>query len=125
MSETDLEIVSVLEDARITAMCTQDDETLERLLSDDLVYTHSSGSVDTKETFLHSVRNGPVQYKTIERSEDSVRLVGDTALFSGRAAIHLEFGGHPVDLDLRYLAVWVQVDGTWRFEAWHSTPVSH
>lgn len=125
MSDTDLEIVSVLEDARITAMCEQDDEALDRLLSDAMVYTHSSGSVDTKATFLDNVRNGPVQYKTIDRSEDSVRLVGDTALFSGRAAIHLEFGGHPVDLDLRYLAVWVQVDGTWRFEAWHSTPVTH
>ncbi|MEO0494302.1 MAG: nuclear transport factor 2 family protein [Actinomycetota bacterium] len=125
MSDTELEIVSVLEDARITAMCEQRAETLERLLSDDLVYTHSSGSVDTKASFLDSVRNGPVQYRTVERSEDVVRLVGDTALFSGRAAIHLEFDGHPVDLDLRYLAVWVQHDGAWRFEAWHSTPVTH
>ena len=37
MSDTELEIVSVLEDARITAMCEQDDETLDRLLSEELV----------------------------------------------------------------------------------------
>ena len=100
-------------------------ETLEGLLSEAMVYTHSSGSVDTKASFLDNVRNGPVQYRSVERSDHTARLAGDTALFSGRAKIHVEFDGHPLDLDLRYLAVWAQVDGTWRFEAWHSTPVTH
>ena len=123
MSDTGLALVSVLEDAHITAMCEQDDETLEGLLSEAMVYTHSSGSVDTKASFLDNVRNGPVQYRSVERSDATARLAGNTALFSGRAKIHVEFDGHP--LDLRYLAVWAQVDGTWRFEAWHSTPVTH
>ena len=33
MSETDFDLLSVLEDARIAAVCEQDAETLERLLS--------------------------------------------------------------------------------------------
>ena len=43
MSDTALELVSVLEDARIAAMCEQDAETLDGLLSEAMVYTHSSG----------------------------------------------------------------------------------
>lgn len=125
MSDTALELVSVLEDARIAAMCEQDAETLEGLFSEAMVYVHSSGSVDTKASFLDNVRNGPVQYRSIERSDHTARLAGDTALFSGRAKIHVEFDGQPLDLDLRYLAVWARVDGAWRFEAWHSTPVTH
>lgn len=123
MSDTDLDIVTVLEEARLAATTEQDAETLERLLSDDLVYTHSSGAVDTKASFLEHVRNGPIQYRQIVRSDQSARLAGDTALFTGRAEIHVDFDGHRVDLDLRYLAVWARVDGTWRFEAWHSTPI--
>ena len=122
MSDTALELVSDLVDARIAAMGEQDAETLEGL-SEAMVYTHSSGSVDTKASFLDNVRNGPVQYRSVERSDHTARLAGDTALFSGRAKIHAR--RTPTDLDLRYLAVWARVDGAWRFEAWHSTPVTH
>ena len=101
MSDTALELVSVLEDARIAAICEQDAETLEGLLSEAMVYAHSSGSVDTKASFLDNVRNGPVQCRSVERSDHTARLAGDTAQFSGRAKIHVEFDGHPPDLDLR------------------------
>ena len=117
--------MSVLEDARIAAMREQVAKTLEGLLSEATVYTHSSGSVDTKASFLDNVCHGPVQYRSVEQSDHTARLAGDTALFSGQAKIHVEFDGHPPDLDLRYLAVWAQVDGTRRFEGWHSTPVTH
>ena len=117
MSDTALEHVSVLEDARIASMREQDADTLDGLPSEAMVYAHSSGSVDIKASFLDNVRNGPVQYRSVERSDHNA---GDTALFSGRAKIHVEFDGHPPDLDLRYLAVWARVDG-----AWHSTPVTH
>ena len=121
MSDTELEIVSVLEDARIAAMVQQDAETLRRLLSDDLHYVHSSGNVDTKATFIDNVQNGPVQYRSIERRNEAGRLAGDgTALFTGEASIRVEVGGDPLDLEVRYLAVWARHDGTWRFEAWQT-----
>jgi len=122
VSGTALELVSVLEDARITDVCEQDAENPEGLLSEAMVDNHSSGSVDTKASFLDNVRNGPVQHRSVERSAHTARLAGDTAPFSGRAKIHVEFDGHPLDLDLRCLAVWAWVDGAWCFEAWHSTP---
>ena len=44
-----------------------------------------------------------------------------TVLFRGEAAVTVEFDGNPLDLDFRYLAVWVKHGGGWRFEAWQST----
>lgn len=121
MSETELEIVTVLEDARITATVQQDDETLERLLSDDLQYVHSNGMVDSKRSFIDNVQNGPLKYVTFERRNVEARMAGEgTALFTGEASIQVEFGGEPIDLEVRFLAVWVQHDGAWRFEASHS-----
>ena len=73
MSDTALELVSDLEDARIAAMCEQDAETLEGLFSEAMVYVHSSGSVDTKASFLDNVRNGPVQYLYNERRDHTAR----------------------------------------------------
>ncbi len=121
MSETELEIVTVLEEARIAATVEQDLETLDRLLSDDLCYVHSSGMVDTKRTFIDNAQNGPLRYVSLERRTVEARLAGDgTALFTGEASIGVEFGGDPIDLEVRFLSVWVQHDGAWQFEAWHS-----
>ena len=125
MSESALEMVQVLEDARITAMCEQDAETLERLLSDSMVYVHSTGLVDTKESFLGHVRNGPIQYKTFERSDvEAYQATESTAIVRGVAAAGIEFDGNPLDLNFRYLAVWAKHDGAWRFEAWQSSTIA-
>ena len=52
MSDTALELVSDLEDARIAAMCEQDAETLEGLLSEAMVYTPVSYTHLTLPTIL-------------------------------------------------------------------------
>ena len=121
MTSTELAAVQALEDERISAMCSQDAETLDRLLSDELYYMHSSGSVDTKASFLDAVRNGPLRYKTVERRDVEARLAGDaTAIFTGEASIHVEFDGAGFDLELRFVAVWVRHADAWRFEVWQS-----
>lgn len=125
MSDEAVAAVEALEDERIAAMCRQDAETLERVLSESMVYVHSSGLVDTKASFLGHVRNGPIQYKTFDRRSVEAYAAGDaTVIIRGEAAVGVEFDGNPIDLDFRYLAVWVNRDGTWRFEAWQSTSTS-
>ena len=122
MSDPIVEQVESLEDERIAALCSQDAETLERLLSDSMVYVHSTGLVDTKETFLGHVRNGPIQYRSFDRRDVVAYAATDTTvIFRGEAAVKVEFDGNPLDLDFRYLAVWVEYPDGWRFEAWQST----
>ena len=120
----ELQIVMALEDARVAAMCEQDADTLERLLSDSMVYVHSTGLLDSKRSFLDHVRNGPIQYKSFDRSDVEAHAAGDaTVIVRGVAAAGVEFDGKPIDLNFRYLAVWVKHDGAWRFEAWQSSSI--
>lgn len=125
MTDSELQMVLTLEDARVTALCGQDADTLETLLSDSMVYVHSTGLIDTKASFLDHVRNGPIQYKTFERRDVEGYVATDsTAIIRGVAAAGIEFDGTPVDLEFRYMAVWVKHDGHWRFEAWQSSSTS-
>lgn len=117
--------VTDAERQRLEAMVSRDDQLLARMLSEQSYYCHSSGTLDTKESFLDNIVHGPIVYRSIRRSEEHVRVEGTTALFTGRVAIHVEVGGHPVDLDLRYLAVWIERETGWTFEAWQSTPIGH
>lgn len=118
----ELQMVMALEDARVAALCEQDADTLDRLLSDSMVYVHSTGLLDTKQSFLDHVRHGPIQYKSFERSNVEAHAAGnETVIVRGVAAAGVEFDGKPIDLHFRYLAVWVQHGGAWRFEAWQSS----
>ena len=44
------------EDARYAAQMANDFPAMEKLIADDLVYIHSSSVVDTKQTYIESMR---------------------------------------------------------------------
>ena len=115
---SDKEILA-LEDKRYAAMCGGDFAALEAMLHDELLYTHSSGLTDTKATWLASLRSGKTKYKSATCSDRKVRLAGDTALVTGRAAIEAEINGQPRSLRLVFLNAWTQTPKGWKFIAWH------
>ena len=47
-----------LDKKRMTAMAQKDIATLSTLLSDDLVYTHSSARLDTKQSLIGNMESG-------------------------------------------------------------------
>ena len=53
--------VLALEHKRIEAMTKGDMKALEALVHDQLVYTHSSASVDDKASWIESMRSGRVK----------------------------------------------------------------
>src|SRR5262249_22651589 len=118
---SDKEILA-LEDKRYAAMCSGDFAALEAMLHDELLYTHSSGLTDTKATWLASLRSGRTKYKRAGCSDRKVRLAGDTALVTGRAAIEAEINGQPRSLRLVFLGAWTKTPKGWKFIAWQSTP---
>ncbi|GAA4978628.1 hypothetical protein GCM10023205_53410 [Yinghuangia aomiensis] len=113
------------EDSRYQAMIDADIDTLDRLLDPHLVYTHSSGIVDTKTSYLEGVRVGTFDYREIQRSEETILVREDHALVSNRCRMDIYVDGVRKALDNRVLAVWAKDGGgTWQFVALHSTPVA-
>ncbi|HYL25778.1 MAG TPA: nuclear transport factor 2 family protein [Burkholderiales bacterium] len=112
-----------LEERRFAAMIARDFGTLEALVHDALLYTHSSGVTDTKASWLQSMRSGRVKYQSAKCSEQKVRIFGDTALITGRAQIEAEIGGQPKTLKLLFLNAWTRTPQGWQFVAWQSTPL--
>jgi ketosteroid isomerase-like protein len=115
--------IARLEEERYAAMLAKDVKTLERLLDDELVYMHSSGVADTKESYLRGLREGVWDYQRIQRSEQTVKVSGDLALVFNRLAISIRIRGAQKELDNRALAVWLRRGGTWRLVALQSGAV--
>src|SRR5205823_8190148 len=108
---------------RSRAMIEGDLETLKPLLAEDLTYTHSSGAADGKVSLLEHLASGRLKYSRMDRSDERVRLYGDTAVVTGRASVEAESPATgPIRLRILFLDVWArQPDGRWQMVAWQST----
>ena len=120
---SDSEILG-LEDKRWAAQTGKDWKTLDALLHDQLLYTHSSGVTDTKAVWMEAMKSGRTVYKSVKQSDRKVRIYGDNALVTGKAAIEAEVNGQARSMRLVYLNVWTKTPQGWKFVAWQSTPLA-
>jgi ketosteroid isomerase-like protein len=118
MTEAD---ITTLEEQRYSAMLRKDIAALENLLDDELVYTDSSGRVDTKANYLDSFRGGSRNYRSIDRRNVKVMIRGNTALVFCDLHIQATLQDAIRNVRTRALAVWSGTNGIWRLLALHST----
>jgi ketosteroid isomerase-like protein len=108
---------------RYKAMENGDLPTLARYLGDDLIYTHSSAAVDSKATYIDSLRSGKVVYKQTRRSDLRVSPYGCTAVMTGRGDFSVIIDGKDVEVQLRFTNVWVKNPEGWQMVAWEATRI--
>jgi hypothetical protein len=113
--------VLAADDARIAAMTSADPAALAPLLSPDLRYSHSNGTVDTKDSLLALIGGKATRYVAYRPVERGVRFAApDIALEHGRAEVVLEKNGTRTEATFLFLAVWRLEEGSWRFLEWQS-----
>lgn len=109
------------EDARYAAQTRNDFAAMEKLFGDDLVYVHSTAAVDSKKTFIDSMRSGRSKYRVMKRSDVSVRTYGCIAVITGRADFEVTTDGQDSTAQLRFHTVWIKRDAGLQFVSWQST----
>ena len=112
-----------LEDRRYRAMCEADAATLEELLADTLVYTHSTAAADGKASYIAGVRAKKWKYRKIERPVEDIQVHGDCAVVTGQVRIDILVDGVAKILNSRFTNVWVKGPNGWQMTAWQSTPM--
>jgi len=110
-----------LERQRIAAMVKKDIATLDALLAEDMSYTHSGGTTDTKASFIRLIKERG-RYLGVDYSNTQVITPGaTTVIVRGIAQIRLEnTPAYPVI----FVDVWVLRDGAWKMVAWQATRVA-
>ena len=110
---------------RFAAMVKGDRAALEKLLSDDLTYTHSTALLENKEQFIKSVTGGTIDYVSIVPSESDwkVRVNGTTAVVNGVAAVNVVDKGNDRKIRIRFTTVQANRGGAWQLLAWQSTVI--
>ena len=118
------EAVRAADAERIRALVSADYAALDRVLADELTYTHSTARMDTKAAYLEPLLAGQTRYQRLEPSDITVRIYGDTAVLTGRMLSLALVSGKESRTDLRFTSVWILRDARWQMIAWQSTRVS-
>lgn len=120
--EAELELRE-LERQRCDAMRRGDFARLREILHPDLLHVHAKGQVDDYASYFAG-GGTHVDYKQIDRYDLKVRILGDTAIMSGRqllVAVRKD-GSGTVRIDSRVLQVWTLEGENWRQIAFQTTP---
>lgn len=113
--------VSAAEDRRYAAMVAADTAALADLLSEKLIYVHTTGDTDTRQSYLDAVRTGFVEYRHVERRDERWVTRPGLVLSTGRQLGLSILQGTPGLIDVAYLSAWALEDDGWRLAAWHAT----
>jgi Domain of unknown function (DUF4440) len=115
----------VADDARVAAMTSADPAKLATAFSDDLIYVHSNGKLDTKASLIAAITSGASPYHAIEFERREFReVVPGLMLEHGRCYLKLGKAPPYTDVHLSFLASYRLEKGAWRFIAWQSCKLS-
>lgn len=108
------------EKERFNAQITRDPTVLDKVLADDLIYTHSNGLVDSKQSFIQSIKEAKMVYEQINVEEQKVRIYGKIAVVNGVCTIKAINNGQPMNLKLRYTDAYKRNGKQWQLITWQS-----
>ena len=115
------QMIIELDRRRMTAMAEKDIATLNELIADDLVYTHSTARLDTKASLIGNMQSGSTVYTSVVPSDVKAQDFGDTVVLTGSCRIGVNAGGRANNFGVRFTDVYANKGGRWQMVTWQST----
>ena len=118
-NSTDInEVTDAVEQLR-KAMISADGAILNHLAADELTYGHSGGLMQNKPEFIHSFTSGESVFLDIELSNQTIRVVNDTAIVRHTLSANTnDKGKGPGTVKINILLVWIKnAEGEWKLLA--------
>ena len=106
------------------ALLKSDVAALEKIYDDSLIYTHSSGAVDNKSAYVGNIKSGASKYESMKRDDIKVSVYDDTALVTCHWEVHVLNRGNKLDINARYIHVYVKKKDGWKMVAHQSTRIA-
>lgn len=99
------------------AMIDADAKALKALSSPMLSYGHSGGHIENQAEFIEKIVSGKSDFVTMDLSEQTISISGDTALVRHILNADIKDGGVANTIKLGVLLVWQKQQGEWKLLA--------
>jgi ketosteroid isomerase-like protein len=105
-------VVAAVEQLRLAMISGIQDE-LNAIASDQLSYGHSGGHVEGKKEFVEKIASGKSDFVTIELTEQTIMVVGKTAIIRHALNATTNDSGKPGTVKLKVMLVFQKEKGKW------------
>ncbi len=113
--------ISAAEKEWAAAVIAGDRAALEKILGDDLAYTHSSAKHETKAQFIEAATGGALKYESIDFKEPHITQYGNTVVVTHNMTIKTAQTGSS---DLFVTHVWAKQNGRWQLVSRQATKLT-
>ena len=113
-ASADEEAVAKKVEAFRLAQIAADPKALGALCWDDLSYSHSSGKVEDKATFIANATDGKSKFLSIEYKDPTIKIVGPAAIVRFHWLAEMTTGGQKVTNSLHILMNWLKQGDDWK-----------
>jgi ketosteroid isomerase-like protein len=116
--------IDKLEDVWRDALLTSNTSAMDSLLADDYMAITPSGTLQTKDETLASLRSGRIHFAELNISDRKVRFYGTTAVVTSLADVQATSAEGPVNGSYRYTRVYVRdAQGRWKIVSFEASRI--
>jgi len=115
-TKDETEVANAVENMR-KAMISANKADLESVASDNLSYGHSSGKLQNKTEFVDAIVNKSSVFVTITLTEQTIKVIGNTAVVRHILDAQTNDGGKPGNTKLGILLVFIKEHSQWKLLA--------
>jgi hypothetical protein len=123
-STAEAELLAVQQE-RFEAAIFKDISKLEQMVAEEVRYCHTTGAVDTKASYLETVRTGGIGWLEVHPIGMEARIYGDVGIIAGEVKQKITVGGRaePIDMHIRTIDVYVKRGGRWQLTEFQASNV--
>jgi len=120
----DKDVLLKLTDELTTAKMKRDVAALDRLLSDDFIFTNPAGLFADKSEYLEGARVDTAVYESVNNYDKVVRIYGDAGVVAGSTTVKGRYDGHEIGGQFRFTDMFVKRQDRWQCIAIHLTRIA-
>jgi ketosteroid isomerase-like protein len=110
----DVKTLSQLSDAWDKAIVAKNRKAVADNMAEDFRMIDGQGNVENKQQFVDGILDAKLTIDPYTVEEFDVRLLGDTALLSGRTRMTGKHDGQPFESNYRYIDIYARRNGVWK-----------
>ena len=118
----DKQMIEALYKQMYRAMIAKDVAALDTILDDSATLVHMTGTRQAKRDYLREIKNGTLNYYSVDDDEIIINVDGDRAEMTGRSRVNAAvYGGGRHTWRLQIKSTLIKRDGRWLFVEQHAS----
>jgi ketosteroid isomerase-like protein len=117
------QLLRQMNDEWVKALVRRDEATLERLMSDDFLFTYPLEG-DDRTQFISDVTSGDLIVEHITRHQLGVRVFGSTAVLTSRDSAKWIYKSREIEGQYKVIQVYSKRDNRWQLVAVQACPIA-